>query len=222
MAEITLLAETGRPTGSRESGRLRAAGHIPGVIYGHGTAPIPVSVEGRDLRAALTTEAGVNALLALNVDGETHLALARELQRHPVRNTVIHVDFQIVGRDEVVSADVPITLVGEAHQVVISDGVVEHQLFSLTVQATPGRIPNVIEVDISAMSIGDAVRVGDLSLPEGVTTEVDPEDTVVVAQGSALAAEMEAIEGAEAEVAEAAAAEGVATAAAEAEAAEEG
>ncbi|HLY82921.1 MAG TPA: hypothetical protein VKQ71_08040, partial [Acidimicrobiales bacterium] len=117
---------------------------------------------------------------------------------------------------------VPITLLGEAHQVVISDGVVEHQLFSLTVQATPGRIPNVIEVDISAMSIGDAIRVGDLSLPEGVTTEVDPEDTVVVAQGSALAAEMEAIEGAEAEVAEAAAAEGVAAAAAEAEAAEEG
>jgi large subunit ribosomal protein L25 len=141
------------------------------------------------------------------------LALARELQRHPVRNTVIHVDFQIVGRDEVVSADVPITLVGEAHQVVISDGVVEHQLFGLTVQATPGRIPNVIEVDISAMAIGDAIRVGDLRLPEGVTTEVDPEDTVVVAQGSALRAEIEAIEEVEAEAAEAAAAEGVAGAA---------
>ena len=70
MAEITLLAETGRPTGSRESGRLRAAGHIPGVIYGHGTAPIPVSVEGRELRAALTTEAGVNVGLdMLNVKG---------------------------------------------------------------------------------------------------------------------------------------------------------
>jgi large subunit ribosomal protein L25 len=205
MAEIALEAETGRRTGTRESGRLRAAGRIPAVIYGHGTAPVPVTVDGRKLRAALTTQAGLNALLALDVAGETHLTLAREIQRHPVRNTVIHVDFQIVRRDEVVSAEVPITLVGEAHNVVVNDGVVEHQLFSLTVQATPGRIPNIIEVDISRMAIGDAIRVGDLLLPEGVTTEVDPEDTVVVAQGSAVAAEMEAIE--EAEEAEAAAAE---------------
>jgi large subunit ribosomal protein L25 len=204
MAEIMLEAETGRVTGSRESGRLRAKGQIPGVIYGHGTTPLPVSVDGRKLRAALTTEAGLNALLALDVAGETHLTLAREIQRHPVRNTVIHVDFQIVGRDEVVSADVPITLVGEAYQVAINDGVVEHQLFSLTVQATPDRIPNIIEVDISGLAIGDAIRVGDLPLPDGVTTEVDPEDTVVLAQGSAVAAEMEAIE--EAEEAEAAAA----------------
>jgi large subunit ribosomal protein L25 len=204
MAEITLQAETGRITGTRESGRLRAQGRIPGVIYGHGTTPMPVSVDGRQLRAALTTQSGLNALLALDVAGQTHLTLAREIQRHPVRNTVIHVDFQIVGRDEVVSADVPIALVGEANQVAINEGVVEHQLFSLTVQATPDKIPNLIEVDISGLTIGDAIRVGDLPLPEGVTTEVDPEDTVVLAQGSAVAAEMEAIE--EAEEAEAAAA----------------
>jgi large subunit ribosomal protein L25 len=206
MAEITLTAETGRTTGSRESGRLRAQGRIPGVIYGHGTTPLPVAVDGRKLRAALTTEAGLNALLALDVAGETHLTLAREIQRHPVRNVVIHVDFQIVRRDEVVSAEVPITLIGDAHQVAINDGVVEHQLFSLTVQATPGRIPNVIEVDISGLTIGDAIRVGDLSLPDGVTTEVDPEDTVVLAQGSAVAAEMEAEEAEAAEAAEVAAA----------------
>jgi large subunit ribosomal protein L25 len=208
MAEITLEAETGRTTGTRESGRLRAQGRIPGVIYGHGTTPLPVAVDGRKLRAALTTDAGLNALLALDVAGETHLTLAREIQRHPVRNTVIHVDFQIVRRDEVVSAEVPITLVGEANQVAINDGVVEHQLFSLTVQATPGLIPNLIEVDISGLTIGDAIRVGDLTLPEGVTTEVDPEDTVVLAQGSAVAAEMEAEEAeAEAEAAAAGSAE---------------
>ncbi len=200
MAEFTLVAETGRTTGTRESRRLRAAGRIPAVVYGHGTAPVAVSVDGRKLRAALTTEAGLNALLALDIAGESQLTLAREIQRHPVRNTVIHVDFQIVRRDEVVSAEVPITLVGEAHDVAVNQGVIEHQLFSLTVQATPGRIPNVIEVDVSGMSIGDAIRVGDLPLPEGVTTEVDPEDIVVVAQGSAVAAEMEAEE-AEAEAA---------------------
>jgi large subunit ribosomal protein L25 len=127
---------------------------------------------------------------------------------------VTHVDFQIVRRDEVVSADVPITLVGEAHQVVMSDGVIEHQLFSLNVQAIPELIPNILEVDISAMSIGDAIRVGDLVLPEGVATDVDPDASVVIAQGSAVAAEMEAIE--EAEEAEAAAAETAAEGAAEA------
>jgi large subunit ribosomal protein L25 len=198
MAEITLVAEAGRSPGTRESRRLRAAGRIPGVIYGHGTPPLPVSVDGRSLRTALTTEAGQNALLALQVDGQTHLTLAREIQRHPVRNTVVHVDFQIVRRDEVVSADVPVTLTGQASAVESNDGVIEHQLFSLTVQATPDRIPTAIEVDISGLRIGDAIRVGDLSLPDGVATDVDPDETVVLAQGSAVAAEIEAGEEAEA------------------------
>ena len=198
MAEITLAAETGRSTGTRQSRRLRTAGRIPGVIYGHGTDPVAVSVDGRSLRAALTTGAGLNARLALEVAGETHLTLAREIQRHPVRNTVVHVDFQIVRRDEVVSAEVPVTLIGQASQVEMNNGVVEHQLFSLTVQATPDRIPNIIEVDISGLRIGEAIRVADLPLPDGVTTDVDPDDTVVLAQGSAVGAEMEAIEEAEA------------------------
>jgi large subunit ribosomal protein L25 len=199
MAEITLIAEAGRPTGSRPSARLRAAGRIPGVVYGHGTEPLAVSVDGRALRSALTTAAGLNALLSLEVAGQTHLTLAREIQRHPVRNTVVHVDFQIVRRDEVVSAEVPITLVGEAHQVAVNQGVIEQPLASLTVQAVPGLIPNVIEVDVSGLDIGDTVRVSDLTLPEGVDTEVDPDEPVVIAQGSALTAEVAAAEEAAAE-----------------------
>ena len=207
MAEITLQAESGRTTGSRSSGRLRRTGRIPGIIYGHGISPLPVSVDGRDLRHALTTESGLNALLALNLDGTTHLTMARELQRHPVRGTIVHVDFQVVRRDEIVSADVPVNLVGEAEDVARNDGVVEHPLFSLTVHATPDRIPTSIDVDISRMQIGDTIRVGDLSLPDGVTTDVDPEEAVVVAAASTLAAEVEAIEEAEAEAAAEAAAE---------------
>src|SRR5947208_11104076 len=203
MPEITLAAESGRSAGSRPSSRLRAAGRIPGVIYGHGTDPVSVSVEGRALRTALTGESGLNALLALEVDGASHLTMAREIQRHPVRGTVIHVDFQIVRRDEVLSADVPVILIGHAEDVARNDGVVEHQLFSLTINATPDRIPNQIEVDVSGMSIGDAIRVGDLQLPDGVTTDIDPEEAVVVAQASALAAEAEALEAEAAEAAEA-------------------
>jgi large subunit ribosomal protein L25 len=194
MAEITLTAQAGRSTGTRASARLRAAGRVPGVVYGHNTEPLSVSVDGRALRTALTSAAGLNALLSLDVAGQTHLTMAREIQRHPVRNTVIHVDFQIVRRDEVISAEVPITLVGEAHQVVVNDGVIEQPLSSLTVQAVPGLIPNAIEVDVGGLVIGDTVRVSDLSLPDGVRTEVDPDEAVVIAQGSAVSAEAAAAE----------------------------
>jgi large subunit ribosomal protein L25 len=194
MVEINLKAEAGRTTGSRAASRLRAAGRVPGVVYGHGTTPLPVSVDGRALRSALTTDAGQNAVLSLQVDGQTHLTMAREVQRHPVRHTVLHVDFQIVRRDEVISADVPVTLVGEAHDVAINEGLVEQPLMSLAVQAVPGLIPNAIEIDVSGLSIGDRIRVSDISLPDGVTTEVDPEEVVVLAQGSAVAAELAAEE----------------------------
>ena len=194
MAEITLVAELGRPVGTRSSGRLRREGKIPGVIYGHGIDPMAVSVDGRELRHALTTESGLNALLALQVDGTTHLTLAREIQRHPVRNTVTHVDFLVVSRDEVVSADVPVQLVGEAIEVHRADGLVEQQVFSLTVLATPDRIPSSIEVDVSALRVGDMIRVGDLRLPDGVTTEVDVEDPVVVAPGAAPVEEVAPVE----------------------------
>src|ERR1035441_5968612 len=95
MAEIILAAHAGRPTGSAAAKRMRAAGRIPAVVYGHGMAPIAISIEGRDLRSALTTASGLNALLSLDVDGQTHLTLAREIQRHPVRHKITHVDFQI-------------------------------------------------------------------------------------------------------------------------------
>src|SRR5439155_12354983 len=150
-----LLAETGRKSGSAPTRRLRAAGKIPGVIYGHGIQPISVAVDGRELRHALNTEAGVNALLNLKVDGSEHLTMAKVLQRDPVRHSVTHVDFQVVRRDEVVAADVAIQLVGDAHDLHVAEGVVDHQLFSITVHALPGSIPPHIEVDISNLQIGD-------------------------------------------------------------------
>jgi len=181
MAEITLNLESGRPHGSRPSGRLRTAGKIPGVVYGHGMEPIPVAIGARDLRAALTTEAGTNALLNLKIGKTTHLAIAKELQRHPVRHTVIHVDFQVVRRDEIVTADVRIALVGESEAVHRADGTIDQEMLSLQIKARPGEVPAVIELDISALDVGDSLRVSDIRLPEGVTTEVDPEAAVAIA-----------------------------------------
>jgi large subunit ribosomal protein L25 len=205
MPEITLVADAGREAGTSAAKRLRAAGKVPGVVYGHGMEPLPVAVDARALRGALTTEAGLNALLSLKVEGADHLTMAREIQRDRVRGTVLHVDFQIVRRDEVVSADVPINLVGDALQVHRGDGVVSHELFSLTVQATPDRLPHSIEVDVSALEIGDHIRVADLRLPEGVSTEVDPEATIVVAQPPQVSEADLVTEDAAAEAAEAAA-----------------
>ena len=205
MAEITLNVEHGRPLGSRPSGRLRAEGRIPGVIYGHGMEPIPVSVGARDLRNALSTEAGLNALLSLKMGKTTHLAIAKELQRHPVRQSVTHIDFQVVRRDEIVTAEVRISLVGEAEAVHRGDGSVDQELLSLQIKAKPGDVPAAVEIDVSGMQIGDHLHVSDLKLPEGVTTEVDPETPVVIAHPPRVA-EPEAAAEAEAEGGEAAAA----------------
>ncbi len=219
MAEITLVAHAGRTTGSPESRRLRTAGRIPAVIYGHGIDAEAVSVDARELRSALSGDAGVNQLLDLDVGGTSHLALARVLQRHPVRNTVVHIDFQVVSRTEVISADVPIVLVGEAKQVEQERGVVEQPLQSLTINARPGEIPNSVEVDITELAIGDTIRVADLRLPGAVTTDIDPEEPVVIGAISEVNAEVEELEAEEA--AEAAAeAEGETPAEGDAEAAE--
>ena len=208
MAEVVLAAEVGRPLGSRAVRRLRREGKIPGVIYGHGTEPVPIAVVARELRAALNTEAGANQLLSLETGAGTYLTIAREMQRHPIAQTVTHVDFVIVRRDEVISADVPITLVGEALEVHHGDGLVEQQMFTLPIRALPGAIPTVIEADISELTIGGQVRVSDISLPEGVTTETDPETAIAIGQPPRVvtleeeAAEVEGEEGAAAETAE--------------------
>lgn len=200
MPEITLVAESGRALGSSESKRMRRAGRIPGVVYGHGMEAIAVSVDARDFRHALSGPAGLNQLLNLNIDGKTHLTLARVLQRHPVRNTVIHVDFQVVRRDEIVSADVPIVLTGEA-KALGSSGVVDQPLNTLTVNAQPSNIPAEITVDISELTIGTTIRVADLVLPPGVTTDVNADEPVVIAEASHVAEEVAAVEEAEAEAA---------------------
>ncbi len=182
MPEIALPVEIGRSTGSRPAGRLRAAGKIPAIVYGHGLSPVAVAVEGRALRAALMTEAGLNALMSVKLDGTEHLVMARDIQRDPVRHRVTHVDFQIVRRDEIMTVEVPIALVGEAELVNREGGVVAQELFSLSVNATPGNIPNSIEIDITELAVGDAIRVSDVKLPSGASTDVDPEAAIVVGQ----------------------------------------
>jgi len=182
VAEVVLLAEPGRPVGSRSARRLRADGRVPAVVYGQGVEPVPVTVHARDLRTALSTDAGLNAVLSLRVDGKKYLTMARELQRHPVRGTVIHVDFQVVDPERQISAEVPISLTGEAVELHRSEGVLDQQLFALPVMARPADIPTHLEVDVSEVVIGSVIRVEEIALPPGVTSELDPESIVVAGQ----------------------------------------
>jgi len=125
--------------------------------------------------------------------------MARYLQRHPVRGNVSHVDFVIVRRDEVVTAEIPVHLVGEATEVLNEDGIVDQPLFTLTIRAMPADIPGNIEVDVSNLKIGDTIRVGDLRLPDGVETELEPDEPVAVGQPPRVEEVPEVAEGEEAE-----------------------
>ena len=206
--EVTLTAEAGRTLGSASSRRLRAQGRVPAVVYGHGMDPVAFSIARRDLRAALNTEAGLNALITLQIGGDSHLAIARDIQRDAVRHEVSHVDFIVVNRNEAISIDVPIHLEGEATDVLRESGVVEQVLNALTVNTTPTNIPTGFTIDISGLQLGDTVRVSDIALPSGVTTDVDPDEAVVTAQVSRATIEAEALEAEAAEAAAEAAEEG--------------
>ena len=204
MSEIVLSADTDRVTGTRSSRRLRRASRIPGVVYGLSQDPVSIDVAWADLREALTTDAGVNAVIHLEIGGEKQMSIVKEIQRHPVGRDVTHVDFLRIDPDQDVTVDVPLVMVGDAKAVTDADGMVDQNLFSLTVNAAPDSIPNELEVDISDLTVGDSLRVADIALPAGVTTDVDPEETVAV--GMITRSTLEAMAADEAAEAEAAAA----------------
>ena len=180
MSEIVLTADTTRQTGTRPSKRLRREQRIPAVVYGLSQDPVSIDVAWADLRVALTTDAGVNAVIHLEIAGEKQMSIVKDIQRHPVRRDVTHVDFLRIDPDQDVTVDVPLVMIGEAKAVTDADGMVDQNLFSLTVNASPENIPNELEMDISALGIGDSLRVADIVLPAGVTTDVDPEETVAI------------------------------------------
>jgi large subunit ribosomal protein L25 len=177
--EHTLTAETGRPPGSRSANRLRVDGRVPGVVYGLGGDPVAVSVNWRELRRALTTEAALNVLITLEYDTTSELTIIKDLQRDPVRRDVVHVDFLRVDRDAAVEVEIPILIVGESKDLENNRGIAEQAMKSLTVKAKPGNIPSQFEIDITNLEVGSSITVADIDLPDGVATEVDPEAPIV-------------------------------------------
>ena len=181
MSELLLTAHTGRSTGTRSSRRLRAEGMVPGVVYGLGKESVAVAVEWPALRKALITDAGVNALLTLDIDGEKQLSIVKDIQRHPTRRDVIHVDYIRLDPNAEVEVEVPVILIGEAREVTQVSGMVDQTMFSLPVLSKPDSIPTELTADISSLEVGSTITVDDVELPEGVRAAVDGDETVATA-----------------------------------------
>jgi large subunit ribosomal protein L25 len=205
MPEVSLRAQTGRSTGSRESRRVRKTGDVPAIVYGKGTEPVSIAVNAHDLHVVLHTEAGANALINLEIEGgATLLTMARVIERHPFRNEYRHIDFVTVSLDEIVTAEVAIHFEGSPIGV-INGGVFSPQRTHVVIEALPTAIPSAIVLDVTDVEIGDSLRIADLPVIEGVTYAEDPE--AVVMSVTTLAAEVveepeEGIEGEGEELAE--------------------
>jgi large subunit ribosomal protein L25 len=179
MSQVRLAAQGSREIGSRPVRRLRATGRIPAVIYGVGVEPQALDVDAKEFRAAVSGDQGLNTLIELEIGTQSFVVMAREIQRHPVKGTVNHVDFQVVDPNQEVVAVVPVHLVGDAVEVRHADFEVDQQLFSIHVSGKPASLPHHVDVDVSAMRVGSTIRVSDVPLPEGVTAAGDPDATIV-------------------------------------------
>jgi large subunit ribosomal protein L25 len=176
--ETKLVAERRDDAGKGVARKLRAAGRVPGVFYGHDQAATPISVDARDMGHVLHTSGGSNVLLDLVVDGKDHLAMPREIQRDHIHNKLIHIDFLAVSRTQTITVDVPVVEIGDSIGVK-EGGVVEHHLRDLRVECLPQDVPDKIEVDITELNIGDMVHVRDVVVPTGVTILTNAEDAVL-------------------------------------------
>lgn len=193
MAEVKLQAKKREETGKGSARRSRAEGNVPGVVYGHGMDPLAIEVSRREFVTALHTDAGMNVLLDLEIDGTTTLALTKELQRDPVRGTLLHADFIQINRDEEVEVEVHIVIHGEAPGVV-EGGVLEQPTNMVLVRSKATEVPTEIDVDISGLAIGDSLKISDLSTSGSYEVLTD-EDTVLVAISQPVSEEeLEALE----------------------------
>jgi large subunit ribosomal protein L25 len=166
--------------GKNATRKMRAAGRVPGVVYGHGEQTRMVSVDAHELDLLFKKVHWENTIIELDIDGERSKVrtLVREVQAHAHRPVIFHVDFQQIHAGERVHVSVPIRLIGTAPGAK-AGGILMQTETDLGIRTTPDKIPEYIEVDISALEIGDSVHLHEITLPEGVEAEIDGERTIV-------------------------------------------
>ena len=193
MSEVRIAAEPRTTFGKGAARKIRRDNKVPAVLYGHGTDTRHLTLPGHEVLLALRT---ANVLIHLKGDGVDELALPKGVQRDPIKGFVEHVDLLLVRRGEKVTVDIPVTTVGDVN----SEGLLDQQLVSVSVEAEATHIPSGVEVDVEGLTIGTVVTAADLKLPKGTTLIAEPE-TVILQVISKPVEEPTEAEGEEAEVA---------------------
>ncbi len=183
MTTVALAAQSRTETGKGVARSLRRQALIPAVFYGPEVDPIPLILQSKDLEKLITTGAGENILIDLNIeDGkstQSHRAMIKEIQVDPVKQNILHVDLYAISMDKKISVEVPITLTGTAVGVSDEGGILQQVSRTLEISCLPDQIPEAFELEVTALAIGDSLHVSDLEIPEGV--EVLAEDELTIA-----------------------------------------
>lgn len=190
MAEqVKIVAEKRSDAGKGVARRLRAEGRIPAVVYGADVESTAIHIDQMDLYHALHTSAGGNVLIRLEIDGDEHLTLARDVQRHAVRGDVLHTDFVALDRDSRIRVEIPVHL--EGTEDVAAPGVVQHVLHTVPVLVRPLDIPDYFTLEVGDMVIGDTLRVDDIDLPEGAEFDIESDRTIITVSAPTILEEPE-------------------------------
>ena len=181
MATVNLSATARSDRGKGAARKLRSSGQVPAIIYGSAREAQALAINEKDLDRLLGTIAAESTVIELGVDGgRPTKTLIREIQRHPFKRMILHVDFQELVAGEKVTVNIPLVLVGTPEAVRLGGGVLDQVMRELEIEVDPSNIPNHIDVDVSALELGHSLHVSDLKLPEGVESMDDPETTIVV------------------------------------------
>jgi large subunit ribosomal protein L25 len=169
--DFTLDAEPRSDLGKGASRRLRRTGRVPAILYGAGVEPESISLEHNKIRHELENEAFYSHILTVNLEGKKQKVILRDLQRHPAKPVILHVDFLRVSDDQEIDIHVRLHFIGEdvCHGVKMEGGQISHQITEVEVTCLPKHIPEFIEVDLTELKIGDAIHLTELKVPKGVT-----------------------------------------------------
>ncbi len=199
MATVQLSASPRDTVGKGAARSLRSAGKIPAVIYGHAREPQSLAVPTREFEKLLERVSAESTVIELDVAGTVARTLIREIQRHPFKKQILHIDFQELVAGEKVTVNVPIVLVGTPDGVRLSAGIMSQVLSELSILVDPVNIPRRIEADVTHLTIGHSLHVSDLTAPEGVEILDEPDSTVAVVSAPKAVEEVapvaEAVEG---------------------------
>jgi len=189
MATVSFNATAREKGGKGAARQLRARGQVPAVIYGHGREPMSLSLNARDLDKLLDHIQAESTVIEVSVGGKTSKTLIREIQRHPFKRQILHVDFQELVAGEKISVSVPIVLVGVPDGVRMDGGILDISMRELEIEVDPSNIPNHVEIDVTKLTIGSSVHVRDIPLPEGVEVLDDLDASVCVVSAPRAAVE---------------------------------